>query len=82
MRVWWPEWAEVSSGRSSAEGVKAAAGADSKPWLEIPLAAVSSCDLQNKKEFFIAADQTYVLKNKNYDTLLLNLVAQAKVKGI
>lgn len=65
-----------------AEGVKAAAGAGPKPWLEIPLAAVSSCGLQNKKEFFIVADQTYVLKNKNYDTILPNLVAQAKAKGI
>lgn len=46
------------------------------------LAAVSICGLQNEKEFFIAADQTYVLKNKNYDTLLPNLVAQAKDKGI
>ena len=65
-----------------AEGVKAAAGAGPKPWLEIPLAAVSSCGLQNKKEFFIVADQTYVLKNKNYDIFLPNLVAQAKAKGI
>ena len=65
-----------------AEGVKAATGAGPKPWLEIPLAAVSSCGLQNKKEFFITADQTYVLKNKNYDTILPNLVAQAKAKGI
>lgn len=65
-----------------AEGMKAATGAGPKPWLEIPLAAVSSCGLQNKKEFFIAADQTYVLKNKNYDILLPNLVAQAKAKGI
>ena len=64
-----------------AEGVKAAAGAGPKPWLEIPLAAVSSCGLQNKKEFFIVADQTYVLKNKNYDTILPNLVAQAKQSG-
>lgn len=64
-----------------AEGVKAATGAGPKPWLEIPLAAVSSCGLQNKKEFFIVADQTYVLKNKNYDTILPNLVAQAKQRG-
>ena len=65
-----------------AEGVKAATGAGPKPWLEIPLAAVSSCGLRNKKEFFITADQTYVLKNKNYDIFLPNLVAQAKAKGI
>ena len=65
-----------------AEGVKAATGAGPKPWLEIPLAAVSSCGLQSKKEFFIVADQTYVLKNKNYNILLPDLVAQAKAKGI
>ena len=61
-----------------AEGVKAAAGAGPKPWLEIPLAAITNCGLQNKKEFFIVADQTYVLKNKNYDTILPNLIANAK----
>ena len=65
-----------------AEGVKAAAGAGPRPWLEIPLTAVSGCELQNKKEFYIVADQTYVLKNKNYDSLLPNLVAQAKARGI
>lgn len=65
-----------------AEEVKAASGAGPKPWLEITLTTVSNCRLQNKKGFFIVADQTYVLKNKNYDTLLPNLVAQAKVKGI
>lgn len=61
-----------------AEGVKAASGTGSKPWLEIPLSAVSSCGLQNKKEFFITADQTYVLKNKRYENLLPDLVANAK----
>ena len=61
-----------------AEGVKAAAGSGPKPWLAIPLTAISNCGLQNKKEFFIVADQTYVLKNKNYDTLLPDLIAQAK----
>ena len=65
-----------------AEGVKAAAGAGPKPWLEIPLAAITNCGLQNKKEFFIVADQTYVLKNKNYNSRLPDLVAQAKAKGI
>ncbi len=61
-----------------AEGVKAATGSGPKPWLEIPLAAVSGCGLQNKKEFFIVADQNYVLKNKNYEILLPDLVADAK----
>lgn len=61
-----------------AEGVKAAAGAGPKPWLEIPLAAVSSCGVQNKKEFFIVADQNYVLKNKNYESFLPDLVEKAK----
>lgn len=60
------------------EGVKAAAGAGPKPWLEIPLAAISNCGLQGKKEFFIVADQTYVLKNSNYEILLPDLIANAK----
>ena len=54
------------------------AGAGPKPWLEIPLRAVSSCGVQNKKEFFIAADQTYVLKNHGYEKFLPDLVAKAK----
>lgn len=61
-----------------AEGVKAASGAGPKPWLAIPLTAISSCGLQNKKEFYIVADQTYVLRNKNYDTLLPDLIAKTK----
>ena len=61
-----------------AEGVKAASGSGPKPWLEIPLAAVSHCGVQNKKEFFIVADQTYVLRNKSYDNLLPDMVANAK----
>ena len=65
-------------GSMIAEGVKAAAGAGPKPWLAIPLAAVSNCGLQGKKEFFIVADQTYVMKNHRYENLLPDLVAKAK----
>ena len=32
----------------------------------------------NKKEFFIEADQTYVLKNKHYETFLPDMVVKAK----
>lgn len=60
------------------EGVKAAAGAGPRPWLEIPLTAITNCGLQSKKEFFFAADQTYVLKNKGYEKLLPDLIANAK----
>lgn len=61
-----------------AEGVKAASGSGPRPWLEIPLVAVSRCGVQNKKEFFIEADQTYVLKNKNYEMFLPDMVMKAK----
>ena len=61
-----------------AEGVKAASGSGPRPWLEIPLVAVSRCGVQNKKEFFIEADQTYVLKNKNYEMFLPDMVVKAK----
>ena len=61
-----------------AECVKAASGSGPRPWLEIPLAAVSHCGVQNKKEFFIEADQTYVLKNKSYETFLPDMVVKAK----
>lgn len=66
----------------TAEGVKADAGAGPGPWLKIPLTAVSGCGLRNEKEFFIAADQTYVLENENDDVFLPDLAAQAKAKGI
>lgn len=49
-----------------------------KPWIEIPLTAVSDCGVQNDKEFFIIADQTYVLKNKGYEKARPNLVAAVK----
>ena len=61
-----------------AEGVKSAAGAGPKPWLEIPLTAISNCGLQGKKEFFFVADQTYVLKNHSYEKFLPDLIANAK----
>ena len=66
----------------TAEGVKAAAGTGTRPWLKIPLTAVSGCGLCNEKEFFIVADQSYVLGNKNDDVFLPDLAAQAKTKGI
>lgn len=68
-------------GSMIAEGVKAASGKGPKPWLEIPLTAISSCGVQNGKEFYIVADQTYVLKNKKYEKLLPDLIAQAKASG-
>lgn len=61
-----------------AEGVKSATGAGPKPWMEIPLTAVVNCGLQNRKEFFIEADKTYVLVNNGIDKFLPNLVANAK----
>lgn len=64
-----------------AEGIKSAAGAGPKPWLEIPLTAISDCGIQNKKEFFIVADQTYVLKNKGYEKFLPALIMNAKRGG-
>ncbi|MBE5802829.1 MAG: hypothetical protein E7319_11175 [Clostridiales bacterium] len=60
------------------DGIKAATGAGPKPWMEIPLTAIRNCGVQNKKEFFIEADQTYVLRNKNYENVLPALVANAK----
>ena len=69
-------------GSRTAEGVKAAAGTGLRPCLKIPLTAVSGCGLWNEKEFFIVADQSYVLGNKNDDVFLPDQVAQAKTKGI
>lgn len=61
-----------------AEGIQSATDSGPKPWIEIPLTAVADCGVQNDKEFFIIADQTYVLKNKGYEKVLPNLVATAK----
>lgn len=64
-----------------AEGIQSATDSGPKPWIEIPLTAVADCGVQNDKEFFIIADQTYVLKNKGYEKVLPNLVAAAKRNG-
>lgn len=61
-----------------AEGIQSATDSGPKPWIEIPLTAVADCGVQNQKEFFIEADQMYVLKNKGYEKVLPNLVATAK----
>lgn len=61
-----------------AEGIQSATDSGPKPWIEIPLTAVVDCGVQNQKEFFIQADQMYVLKNKGYEKVLPNLVATAK----
>ncbi len=58
--------------------VKELAHAGPKPWLEVPLSAITNCGLLNKKEFFIEADQTYVFKNKGYEKYLPGLIANAK----
>jgi len=54
------------------------AGGGYKPWAEIPLTAIRSCGLRDRKEFVIEADVTFVLKNKKYDEFLPALVNKAK----
>ena len=54
------------------------AGGGYKPWAEIPLTAIRSCGLRDKKEFVIEADVTFVMKNKKYDEFLPELVSRAK----
>lgn len=61
-----------------AESIKSASGSGPRPWLEIPLTAVSNCGIQNQKDYFIIADQTYVFKNNSYEKILPDLVAKAK----
>lgn len=61
-----------------AEGIQSATGGDPKPWIEIPLTAVSDCGVQNNKEFFFMADQKYVLKNKGYEKILPDLLMQVR----
>ena len=60
------------------EGVKAASGASPKPWVEIPMAAITNYGLQSKKEYFIVADQTYVIKNKGYEKYLTDIITNSK----
>lgn len=54
------------------------AGGGFKPWAEIPLTAIRSCGLRDKKEFVIEADVVFVMKNKKYDEFLPELVNRAK----
>ncbi|MBQ8655359.1 MAG: hypothetical protein IJ507_10545 [Clostridia bacterium] len=45
-----------------------------KPWLEVPLAAITDYGVQNRKEFYFKADgQTYVMRNRHYDEILTNI---------
>ena len=60
------------------EGVKAASGAGPRPWVEIPMAAITNYGLQSKKEYFIVADQTYVIKNKGYEKYLTDIITNSK----
>jgi len=57
-------------------------GNDFSPYLSIPLTAISNCGVQNKKEFFIVADKTYVLKNHGYEKFLPAMIMAAKQGGI
>lgn len=61
-----------------ANGVKAANGSGPKPYIEIPLSAITNCGLQSKKEFFVVAGETFVFKNSSYDKLIPELVKEAK----
>lgn len=63
-----------------AAGTRAALSEGPKPWVEIPLTAISSCGLQNGTgEFYITADQTYVLQNmEKYEQYIPQLVKNAK----
>lgn len=54
------------------------AGGGYKPWAEIPLTAIRSCGLRDKREFVIEADVIFVMKNKKYDEFLPELVNRAK----
>ncbi len=58
--------------------VRNAAGAGPKPWLEIPLTAITNCGERDKKEFFIDAGESFVLKNKHFERVLPALVMKAK----
>lgn len=60
------------------DGIKAATGAGPKPWLEIPMSAISSCTVQNKKEVVIVAGETYVIKGSGVDKNLPAMVANVR----
>lgn len=64
-----------------AEGISSAKGGGPKPWLEIPMTAITNCGVQGKKEFFIDAGQTFVLKNHGYEKYLPTFVMRAKQGG-
>ena len=76
----------AAAGTSRAFGLLGAlateiAGGGFKPWAEIPLTAIKSCGLRDKKDFVIEADEVFVMKNKKYDQFLPELVEKAK-RGI
>ena len=68
----------VAMGGLVGELITAAAGGGGKPWLAIPFEAISDCGIRNRNEFYIVADQTYVLKNRGFEKFLPELIANAK----
>lgn len=55
-----------------------ASNAAKKPYLEIPLTAITNYGLISKKEFLIEAGERFVLKNNVYDRTLPQLIENAK----
>lgn len=64
------------------ELIRNAAGKGYKPWVEIPMDAITHCGVNGQNQFVIEAGETFIFKNKGYVKKLADVIAQAKAGGM
>lgn len=68
-------------GGIAGEMIRNAGGKGYKPWVEIPMAAITRYGVNGQNQFVIEAGETFVFKNKGYVKKLADVIAQAKSGG-
>lgn len=69
-------------GGIAGELIRDAGGKGYKPWVEIPMDAITHYGVNAQNQFVIEAGETFVFKNKGYVKKLADVIAQAKAGGM
>lgn len=69
-------------GGIAGELIRDAGGKGYKPWVEIPMAAITRYGVNAQNQFVIEAGETFVFKNKGYVKNLTDVIAKAKAGGM
>ena len=64
-----------------ASGLKSATNSGPKPYMAIPLSAITNHGREGKKEYFIEAGERFVIQNHQYYQVLPTLIEKAKTNG-